>query len=75
MAFFDRFNNVTSNVTAKLNSLGQTVSSQTSLFAETTKLNSRISDEEKQINAFYEQIARITLRLTKTMRTPSTKNL
>ena len=58
MAFFDRFNSVTSNVTAKLNSLGQTVSSQTSLFAETTKLNSRISDEEKQINSFYEQIGK-----------------
>ena len=58
MGFFDRFNNVTTNVTTKLNSLGQTVSTQTSLFAETTKLNSRISDEERQINAFYEQLGK-----------------
>ncbi|MDE7389324.1 MAG: zinc ribbon domain-containing protein [Lachnospiraceae bacterium] len=51
MAFFD-------NLGKKLSQAGQEVSQQTRIFAETAKLNSSISDEEKQINNLYNQIGK-----------------
>lgn len=51
MGFFDDFGK-------KISQVGQGAAQQTKIFAETTKLNSHISDEEKQINNLYIQIGK-----------------
>lgn len=51
MAFFD-------DLTRKLSMVGQEAASQTKMFAEKTKLNSKISDEEKQLNSYFQIIGK-----------------
>lgn len=51
MTFFD-------DLGKKLTQAGQDVAQQTKIFAETTRLNSCISDEEKQIESLYRQIGK-----------------
>ncbi len=51
MGFFDDFGK-------KMSQVGQNAAQQTKIIAETAKLNSRISDEEKQINNLYIQIGK-----------------
>ncbi len=52
MAFLD-------DLSKKLTMVGQEAASQTKAFAETTRINAKISDEERQINAYYTQLGRI----------------
>lgn len=51
MAFFNELGK-------KLTQAGQEAAQQTKIFAETAKINSHISDEEKQINNLYMQIGK-----------------
>lgn len=56
MSFFD-------DLGKKLSQAGQTAAQKTKEIAETAKLNSQISDEEKKINDFYLQIGKLYVSL------------
>ncbi len=47
------------DLSKRLTVVGQEAASQTKIFAETTKINAKISDEEKQINNLYLQLGKI----------------
>ena len=51
MAFLD-------DLSRKLTQVGQEAASQTKVFAETTRINAKISDEERQLNAMFMQLGR-----------------
>jgi len=51
MAFLD-------NLSKKLNMVSQEVASQTTAFAEQTRINAKISDEERQISAYFTQLGK-----------------
>ncbi len=51
MGFFD-------DITKKLTMVGQEAANQTKNFAEKTRLNAKLSDEEKQINSIFQLIGR-----------------
>lgn len=51
MAFLD-------DLSRKLTMVGQEAASQTKAFAETARINAKISDEERQINALFSQLGR-----------------
>ena len=51
MGFFD-------DITKKLSMVGQEAATQTKSFAEKTRLNSRLSDEEKQLNALFQVLGK-----------------
>lgn len=51
MAFFD-------DLTRKLTMVGQEAASQTKIFAEKTRINSKISDEERQLNSIYQLLGK-----------------
>ena len=51
MAFLD-------DLSRKLTQVGQEAASQTKMFAETTRINAKISDEERQLNAMFMQLGR-----------------
>ena len=46
------------NLTRKLNQVSQDAVSQTKVFAETTRINAKISDEERQLDAMFAQLGR-----------------
>lgn len=56
MSFFD-------DLGKKLSQAGQTAAQKTKEIAETAKLNSQISDEEKKINEYYLQIGKLYVSL------------
>lgn len=56
MSFFD-------DLGKKLSQAGQSAAQKTKEIAETAKLNSQISDEEKKINDFYLQIGKLYVSL------------
>lgn len=56
MSFFD-------DLGKKLSQAGQSAAQKTKEIAETARLNSQISDEEKKINDFYLQIGKIYVSL------------
>jgi len=51
MAFLD-------DLSRKLTQVGQEAASQTRVFAETTRINAKISDEERQLGALFAQLGR-----------------
>ncbi len=51
MAFLD-------DLSKKLNMVSQEVASQTTAFAEQTRINAKISDEERQISAYFTQLGK-----------------
>ena len=51
MAFFN-------DLTKKLSMVGQEAASQTKVFAEKTRINAKISDEERQLNSFFQIIGK-----------------
>ena len=51
MAFLD-------DLSRKLTQVGQEAASQTRVFAETTRINAKISDEERQLDALFAQLGR-----------------
>lgn len=51
MAFLD-------DLSRKLTQVGQEAASQTKVFAETTRINAKISDEERQLDAMFLQLGR-----------------
>ncbi len=46
------------DLTRKLSMVGQEAASQTKVFAEKTRINAKISDEERQINSFFQIIGK-----------------
>ena len=51
--------NFIDDLTQKLTQTGQSAIQKTKEYAETVKLNSRISDEERKLNGIYQQIGKL----------------
>ncbi len=58
MAFLD-------DLSRRLTMMGQEAATQTKMFAESTRINSKITDEEKQINNYFVQLGKQYFELNK----------